>query len=115
MLTSKQRDLLLFLQRHTDANGGVSPSFDEMAAALALASKSGVHRMLTGLEARGYIERLHGRARAIRILRRVRDPRATPIDDDSRDAFRALVREIAHSPLTFDHQRKARELLERYG
>jgi repressor LexA len=68
MLTRKQHELLLFINRRlTDA--GVSPSFDEMKEALGLRSKSGIHRLITGLEERGFIRRLPHRARALEVLR----------------------------------------------
>jgi repressor LexA len=68
MLTRKQHELLLYLNRHLSDNG-VSPSFDEMKDALGLKSKSGIHRLITGLEERGFIRRLPHRARAIEVLR----------------------------------------------
>ena len=70
MLTRKQSELLDFLVRHA-AEHDVPPSFDEMRDALGLASKSGVHRLVSGLEERGYIRRLANRARAIEILKPV--------------------------------------------
>src|SRR3546814_16679849 len=66
MLTKKQHELLLFIHRHLQKNG-VSPSFDEMKDALALKSKSGIHRLITGLEERGFIRRLAHRARAVEV------------------------------------------------
>src|SRR5205823_5430190 len=68
MLTRKQHELLLFINRRL-AEGGVSPSFDEMKEALGLRSKSGIHRLITGLEERGFIRRLPHRARALEVLR----------------------------------------------
>ncbi|MFZ5791990.1 MAG: transcriptional repressor LexA [Pseudomonadota bacterium] len=68
MLTRKQNELLLFInKRLTEA--GVSPSFDEMKEALGLKSKSGIHRLITGLEERGFIRRLPHRARALEVLK----------------------------------------------
>ncbi len=68
MLTQKQKDLLMFIhQRLQDT--GVPPSFDEMKDALSLKSKSGIHRLITALEERGFIRRLPHRARAVEILR----------------------------------------------
>ena len=64
MLTRKQQELLLFIN-HRLSEGGVSPSFDEMKDALNLRSKSGIHRLITGLEERGFIRRLPHRARAL--------------------------------------------------
>jgi repressor LexA len=68
MLTRKQLDLLDFIHTRTQRDG-VSPSFDEMRDALDLRSKSGIHRLITALEERGFIRRLAHRARAIEIVR----------------------------------------------
>lgn len=68
MLTRKQHELLLFIHQRIRETG-VSPSFDEMKGALQLASKSGVHRLITALEERGFIRRLAHRARALEVLK----------------------------------------------
>ncbi|MFB9149338.1 transcriptional repressor LexA [Roseovarius ramblicola] len=68
MLTRKQRDLLEFIHKRVQRDG-VPPSFDEMREALDLRSKSGIHRLITALEERGFIRRLAHRARAIEIVR----------------------------------------------
>ena len=68
MLTIKQRELLNFLQIYEDKYKA-SPSFDEMRKAIGLASKSGIHRLIGGLEERGFIRRLANRARAIEIIK----------------------------------------------
>lgn len=68
MLTRKQHELLLFIEQRLSETG-VSPSFDEMKDALALKSKSGIHRLITGLEERGFIRRLAHRARALEVVR----------------------------------------------
>jgi len=68
MLTRKQYELLLFINDRL-GEGGVSPSFDEMKDALGLKSKSGIHRLITGLEERGFIRRLPHRARALEVLK----------------------------------------------
>tara|TARA_R100000365_G_C2741800_1_gene70430 strand:+ start:61 stop:744 length:684 start_codon:yes stop_codon:yes gene_type:complete len=68
VLTSKQKELLLFINERIQATG-VSPSFDEMKDALNLASKSGIHRLITALEERGFIRRLAHRARALEVLK----------------------------------------------
>lgn len=68
MMTQKQRDLLEFIQKRLDRDG-VPPSFDEMRMALDLKSKSGIHRLITALEERGFIRRLAHRARAIEIVK----------------------------------------------
>ena len=68
MLTIKQRELLNFLKDYEHKHQA-SPSFDEMRQAIGLASKSGIHRLISGLEERGFIRRLANRARAIEIIR----------------------------------------------
>jgi len=68
MLTSKQRELLLFINDRL-GESGVSPSFDEMREALSLKSKSGVHRLISALEERGFIRRLPNRARALEVVK----------------------------------------------
>ncbi|PRY26583.1 SOS-response transcriptional repressor LexA [Aliiruegeria haliotis] len=68
MLTKKQLDLLEFIHARTQRDG-VPPSFDEMKDALDLRSKSGIHRLITALEERGFIRRLAHRARAIEIVK----------------------------------------------
>ncbi|WP_019516595.1 transcriptional repressor LexA [Sphingomonas sp. Mn802worker] len=68
MLTRKQHELICFIEDRL-IETGVSPSFEEMKAALDLKSKSGVHRLISALEERGYIRRLPNRARALEILR----------------------------------------------
>src|SRR5215467_5866293 len=68
MLTRKQRELLLFINQRLAATG-VSPSFDEMKDALNLKSKSGIHRLVSGLEERGFIRRLPHRARALEVVK----------------------------------------------
>jgi repressor LexA len=68
MLTVKQHELLLFINKRLN-DSGVSPSFDEMREALDLKSKSGVHRLISALEERGFIRRLPNRARALEVLK----------------------------------------------
>ena len=68
MLTAKQHELLLFINKRLNESG-VSPSFDEMREALDLKSKSGVHRLISALEERGFIRRLPNRARALEVLK----------------------------------------------
>lgn len=68
MLTAKQQQLLLFIDKRLNS-GGVSPSFDEMKDALGLKSKSGVHRLISALEERGFIKRMANRARALEVLK----------------------------------------------
>lgn len=68
MLTRKQYELLMFIDQRLRATG-ISPSFDEMKDALDLKSKSGIHRLITGLEERGFIRRLAHRARALEVVK----------------------------------------------
>ena len=72
MLTRKQHELLRFIQTRLEESG-VSPSFEEMKEALDLKSKSGVHRLISALEARGFIRRLPNRARALEVIRAPED------------------------------------------
>jgi repressor LexA len=68
MLTRKQHELLMFIHERIRETG-VSPSFDEMKDALDLASKSGIHRLITALEERGFLRRLAHRARALEVVK----------------------------------------------
>jgi len=68
MLTRKQHELLMFIHERIKESG-VSPSFDEMKEALGLASKSGIHRLITALEERGFLRRLPHRARALEVTK----------------------------------------------
>src|SRR5690606_18146255 len=68
MLTAKQHELLHFIQQRLEASG-ISPSFEEMKEALGLKSKSGIHRLISALEERGFLRRLPNRARALEILK----------------------------------------------
>lgn len=82
MLTAKQRQLLLFIDERLN-NGGVSPSFDEMKDALGLKSKSGVHRLISALEERGFIKRMANRARALEVLKLPDGVGVEPVGDVS--------------------------------
>ena len=90
MLTRKQRELLKFIQEKLGETG-ISPSFDEMKEALGLKSKSGVHRLITGLEERGFIKRLPHRARALDVVR-------LPEDQTAKAATTAPGRDGVKSP-----------------
>lgn len=68
MLTRKQQELLFFIHERMKETG-IPPSFDEMKDALDLASKSGIHRLITALEERGFIKRLPNRARALEVIK----------------------------------------------
>lgn len=78
MLTRKQHELIRFIQARLEETG-ISPSFEEMKEALDLKSKSGVHRLISALEERGFIRRLPNRARALEVLKQPEDvTRAAP-------------------------------------
>ena len=89
MLTAKQKELLLYIHERIKETG-VSPSFDEMKEALDLASKSGIHRLITALEERGFLRRLPHRARALEVLK-LPDSAAPAAPPKGRGAFRPAV------------------------
>ncbi len=77
MLTAKQHELIRFIQRRLEETG-ISPSFEEMKEALDLKSKSGVHRLISALEERGFIRRLPNRARALEVIKQPENVVASP-------------------------------------
>lgn len=83
MLTRKQYELLNFIDQRLRASG-ISPSFDEMKDALDLKSKSGIHRLITGLEERGFIRRLAHRARALEVIRLPENAAEQPLPQPSK-------------------------------
>jgi repressor LexA len=83
MLTRKQHELLLFIDKHLTATG-FSPSFEEMKEALNLRSKSGIHRLISALEERGFLRRHHHRARALEVMRM---PAQTPVATEGQAPF----------------------------
>ena len=91
MLTRKQHELLTFIDKHLKATG-FSPSFEEMKEALQLRSKSGIHRLISALEERGFLRRRHHRARALEVVRLPNEAGreigvvADPILDDEAEA-----------------------------
>ncbi len=89
MLTAKQKELLLYIHERIKETG-VSPSFDEMKEALDLASKSGIHRLITALEERGFLRRLPHRARALEVLK-LPDSAAPAAPPKGRSTFRPSV------------------------
>ncbi|MGD9965469.1 MAG: transcriptional repressor LexA [Hyphomonadaceae bacterium] len=89
MLTAKQKELLLYIHERIKETG-VSPSFDEMKEALDLASKSGIHRLITALEERGFLRRLPHRARALEVLK-LPDSAAPAAPPKGRQSFRPAV------------------------
>ena len=102
MLTRKQFELLSFIHERIKESG-VSPSFDEMKGALDLKSKSGIHRLITALEERGFIRRLPHRARALEVVKLPDSavPGARPMTGRARGGFSPSVVEgsVLRSPL----------------
>ena len=99
MLTRKQYELLVYIDNYL-RDHGISPSFDEMKEALNLKSKSGIHRLITGLEERGFIRRLAHRARALEVIRLPENS-----DDDTPETPNnvtsiASARKAPHRPAT---------------
>ena len=94
MLTKKQHELLMFINQRLAATG-VAPSFDEMKDALRLRSKSGIHRLISGLEERGFIRRLPHRARALEVVKLPEESAApasgTPSAEAERGRFSPTV------------------------
>jgi repressor LexA len=105
MLTRKQHELLMFIHERIKETG-VSPSFDEMRDALDLASKSGIHRLITALEERGFIRRLAHRARALEVLK-LPEQATTSAPAKGRNVFRPKVVEAGRAP---PHANEVREL-----
>ncbi|MFC3124647.1 transcriptional repressor LexA [Pseudoroseomonas globiformis] len=85
MLTRKQHELLIFIDNHLRSTG-FSPSFEEMKEALQLKSKSGIHRLITALEERGFLRRRAHRARALEVLRLPESVAPAPRTDTARAA-----------------------------
>ena len=95
MLTAKQHELIQFIQQRLEETG-ISPSFEEMKEALDLKSKSGVHRLISALEERGFIRRLPNRARALEVIRQPED--AVPASAAKPKAANDLVGARAPAP-----------------
>ena len=93
MLTRKQHELLMFIHERIKESG-VSPSFDEMKEALNLASKSGIHRLITALEERGFLRRLPHRARALEVVK-LPEQATAAAPPKGRGAFRPQLVETA--------------------
>ncbi|MDR7115935.1 transcriptional repressor LexA [Caulobacter sp. BE254] len=110
MLTRKQHELLMFIHERIKESG-VSPSFDEMKEALDLASKSGIHRLITALEERGFIRRLAHRARALEVVKLPQQATAAA-PPKGRGAFKPQVLEgggqasAAPAPIAADNTRE---------
>lgn len=97
MLTAKQHELIRFIQQRLEETG-ISPSFEEMKAALDLKSKSGVHRLISALEERGFIRRLPNRARALEVLKNPEDVLPGAIGRPANDAGNAAVSKTVSPP-----------------
>ncbi len=89
MLTRKQHELIRFIQVRLEETG-ISPSFEEMKEALDLKSKSGVHRLISALEERGFIRRLPNRARALEVLKQPEDVGQRPVAANSNNTAAPL-------------------------
>jgi repressor LexA len=98
MLTRKQYELLVYIDKHLKQTG-FSPSFEEMKDALNLKSKSGIHRLISALEERGYLGRRHHRARALEVLRLPDNMAPNPTTPATTAAAREL--EEAEAPQGF--------------
>ncbi len=98
MLTRKQRDLLYFIQSRVK-DDDVAPSFDEMREALGLKSKSGIHRLISALEERGYLERLPHRARAIRLKKLTNTPSLKAVSSPKLKAPEKTHDSFSHIPM----------------
>jgi len=98
MLTAKQRELLLFIDNRLNQSG-ISPSFDEMREALELKSKSGVHRLISALEERGFIRRLPNRARALEVVKLPESRPATPANVNARPVTAAPANDTIEIPM----------------
>lgn len=94
MLTQKQKDLLILIDTKIN-EAGIPPSYDEMKDALGLASKSGIHRLITALEERGFIRRLPNKARALEVLKLPNDSQNTSIPEPANDTEIPFVGKIA--------------------
>ncbi|MEC7399799.1 MAG: transcriptional repressor LexA [Pseudomonadota bacterium] len=92
MLTAKQHELIRFIQTRLEETG-ISPSFEEMKEALDLKSKSGVHRLISALEERGFIRRLPNRARALEVLKTPEEAVSSP---RARNAASASMPSVAN-------------------
>lgn len=95
MLTAKQHELIRFIQQRLEETG-ISPSFEEMKEALDLKSKSGVHRLISALEERGFLRRLPNRARALEVVRQPED--VTPARGNASAAGANVVSMPAPAP-----------------
>lgn len=98
MLTRKQHELLCYIDKSLGETG-VSPSFEEMKEALDLKSKSGVHRLISALEERGFIRRLPNRARALEVLKMPDQKAGIASDPKAPPALPAAANDVVELPL----------------
>jgi repressor LexA len=108
MLTRKQHELLMFIHERIKESG-VSPSFDEMKEALDLASKSGIHRLITALEERGFLRRLPHRARALEVVK-LPQQATTAAPPKGRSPFKPQLVEPGQAPAALPIANDTREL-----
>ena len=94
MLTKKQKELFVYLRDYISSND-ISPSFEEMKNAVNLKSKSGIHRLITSLEQRGYIKRLKHKARAMEITKELQNNSSTVTNTENNFLYIPLVGSIA--------------------
>ena len=94
MLTKKQKELFVYLSDYISSND-ISPSFEEMKNAVNLKSKSGIHRLITSLEQRGYIKRLKHKARAMEITKELQNNSSTVTSSENSFLNIPLVGSIA--------------------
>ncbi|GBR47529.1 transcriptional repressor LexA [Neokomagataea thailandica] len=106
MLTPKQYQLLLYIDKHLKQTG-YSPSFDEMKDALSLRSKSGIHRLISALEDRGFLKRHHHRARALEVLK-VPTVEVAPLKVPERSGREAVETNVLQG--VFSEPQRAHEL-----
>merc|ERR1712000_784438 len=96
MLTKKQRNLLIFINKKIRSTG-ISPSYEEMKNSLNLRSKSGIHRLISALEERGFIKRLAHKARALEVLK-------LPETASANDIYNSFSPSIIKGGLDIDNQ-----------
>ena len=89
MLTKKQKELFVYLNNYISSND-ISPSFEEMKIAVNLKSKSGIHRLITSLEQRGYIKRLKHKARAMEITKDLPNKNVKSINSSKEESFLSI-------------------------
>jgi repressor LexA len=111
MLTRKQHELLMFINERIKTDG-VSPSFDEMKDALALKSKSGIHRLITGLEERGFLKRLPHRARALEVIRLPDDAAVDPMERRGRRRTRSFAPNVIEGRFSNDIRARGARTVE---